>query len=111
MSPLRQVWMSFADETGNLGVAIVDVMPIEVTRGRLAAQKKRAEVGTDPNVTDDDALVVGAMIKSHALGINPGGGVSAIEVPDEQAADYRARGMVGRLLSRADLEALGEKLT
>lgn len=102
-----QVWLSFADETGSLGVAVVDVEPIDVLHGGLAAAARRAQLGVDVEVDEADATMVAAITKAHELGVNPGGDVRGVLVPDDLAAQHRELGIVGRLLQRADLEELG----
>lgn len=51
--------------------------------------------------------VVAAVKRAHALGINPGGNVLGLPVPPDDAH----RLPVGKLLSRADLDAAGEVAT
>lgn len=84
------IWLSFADTTrpkGFLGVVIVEV---------------------DAAVYNPAALDV-ALQASHRLGLDPGGAVAAFRIPPESEELYRAH--MGRLLTRAEVEILGEQFT
>lgn len=56
--------------------------------------------------SDDCLGFVGAVTASHMLGLNPGGEVVGFEVPD----GYVARKWMGRLLTRADIEAMDAEM-
>lgn len=72
-------WLSFASEEAPLGIAIVEAMSCEQAIGR-----------------------------AHDLGINPGGEVLGLAVPEEEAAlaEVRRYGM-DRLVSPSELRAAG----
>ena len=73
-------WLSFADETGNLGVAVVDVTPEDIEAAKV-------KVARDfPNARPGAELVGAAIGIAHRLGCNPGGSVLCFPIPSEHPA-------------------------
>lgn len=77
---VRRYWISFANDTTNLGVTVVD-SPNEMM----------------------------AVIETHLTGINPGGQVAIYDITDHIGDDdaWMYAYMHGRLWTRDELEALG----
>lgn len=100
----RWFWLSFADETGNLGVAIVPVTDAAIdTVDKL-----------DPDDTiellrgrgqEDDVPFYTAVRVADISGCNPGGSVQGYEVTDK--IDEIPMKLRTRLLTKTDLELAG----
>lgn len=73
---MRTYWMSFVGEEGHLGCCIVDVDEAEIDQA--AEELKRTHPDHDP---ERGPVIWAAAKKAHALGINPGGSIQAIELP------------------------------
>ena len=84
------IWLSFSDPTrpgGFLGVAIVEVPATAYTPYALSE----------------------AILKTRALGVNPGGEVAGFRISPAEEDHYRPH--LNRLLTRAEVEVLGEHFT
>lgn len=97
-------WMSFADEAGFLGGAFVRAPDDEehLRRARNWAQVRRGPGGAP--VSDEDALLASALIRSHELGINPGGEAKCLgPIPRESVDERVPEADRERLLSREEI--------
>jgi hypothetical protein len=86
---VKTIWLSFADESGHLGVAIVDV-----TAAEAAAEKPFLHPNAGPGA---EWLAAALRITWH-LGINPGGNVQATIIPSTEPLPRNV------LLTKADLD-------
>jgi hypothetical protein len=96
----RLFWLSFVDAdrpvgTQFLGVAIIEVMEV------MAANMRDELRLMFPNHEPGAEWIAAAAREAHRLGCNPGGEVASVEIDDDHGVPR------GRLLSRADLEAVG----
>jgi hypothetical protein len=92
----RTYWLSFADDTGFLGVAVVDVDDAEA---RAACQFLL------PQSLPGAEWICAATRKAHEVGANPGGQVLVADLSHESAA-WRAKLPRNRLLTEAEATAL-----
>ena len=72
-------WLSFADESGNLGCAIVQPEPEDIKN----AQAARLLAAGHLFRTAADQQFGAAVFKTTRLGFNPGGEVQGATIPDE----------------------------
>lgn len=96
--PERLVWLSFADDDGFRGVAIVEIddEDLDEARAVIAERFPRAKPGAE---------VVGAATrKAHLMGCNPGGSVMSAEMPPGKIADDVPR---HRLMQLPELQQRG----
>jgi hypothetical protein len=100
---VKTFWLSFVNPRKPkgeqfLGVAIIEVEEAEARLARRLAARKY------PQALAHAAWIMAASRKARRLGCNPGGEVSAIELPEDFPGS--ARVPRGQLLGRADLERL-----
>ena len=96
------VWLSFVGEEGFRGVSIVEVTDDERLKALIMADLLHSDH------EDRGGLMTAAVRKAHETDCNPGGEVAAFAIPEDDLD-----GLVGvprhKLLSRKDLEDLGQK--
>lgn len=101
MDVLPQVWwwLSFtdADSGAFLGVAVVDVQPIDVAVAEFSL----------PSMSGEQRAVAAAVTRSHELGCNPGGRVTLLPLDSFQVDEYVPEGFRRRLLSLAEAMQIG----
>lgn len=106
-------WLSFCDAerpegTQFLGAAIVDVTAADAEAAAPILTIRRAEHGLPPSDDPEAPWMAAAIRLSHARGCNPGGEVGAIRI--DRAPAFKQHDALlprDRLLSRAELDALG----
>jgi hypothetical protein len=73
---MRTFWLSFVNERGFAGVAIMDVTPEQAQRAKAMLNVSH------PHHAPDAEWLAAAITASHLAGCNPGGQVAAFEVSD-----------------------------
>ena len=90
---MRTFWLSFADDSGHLGVCVVDIKAEEA-----AASRGMIDV-MFPQHLEGAEWITAASSKAYAMGCNPGGEILSIEV-----SPTRSRSMPrNRLLSKQEV--------
>lgn len=75
---MKTFWLSFADETGHLGVAVVDVNDHDLAQAEVAVA---LGLGID-NPEDAQINIIAAVRVARNAGCNPGGEVMAVDLTD-----------------------------
>lgn len=92
-------WLSFADSSGHLGVAIVEVTEEEAT-DQIEWVKSRNIHGI---VNEGADYLAAAMNKAHEMACNPGGSIHAYSIPLDALPDVPRN----RLMQKAELKERG----
>lgn len=90
---MHLLWMSFAGEDGNLGVAIVEVSDAD------AAAIKPEITARFPRHMPGAELFAAANRKAHLLGINPGGEIQYAECNSDRVP----KDCIHRLMRKSEL--------
>lgn len=97
----RTFWLSFCDDARPEGERFLGVVVVDVDDVRAAAAKILLNLEF-PQHRPGAEWIAAAVSRTHWLGVNPGGHVGVMELPPDHPPVPH-----DRLLSRAELEALG----
>lgn len=93
----RTFYLSFADDDGFRGAAVVDVTEDDAALAKLDLAIRF------PNALPGAEWIAAATRKAHAKGCNPGGEVLSCDITDAYEKSLYPR---NKLMSKADLEAI-----